>query len=210
MTKALSASDRPKRRRMDIFDPSEDGIKGHTLAATIRTTERALQALDALDDALLGCMTPLSFRQTAEQVRGMRIDLVDELDVLRQAQEIIEKDLPILHLVSENPDQKPENRTLDPRRLIEINNLALTMKNVMTSTYREWAGDAAVPQLVRHTRIRRAAAAKAVAKEQVAATAEQEARQAAVNAKRAAWRRARLDGKTATAGAEATATKTST
>lgn len=205
MTEVLPAVDKSARRRMDTFDPTKDGYKGYTLGAAVRAAERALKSLDTLEEALFGCMTPLRLRETAVQIRGMREDLAEELDVLRQAQTIIEADLPILHLVSENPDANPEGRTHDPRRLIEINEDALTRENCLLTTYREWSGPDSVPQLIRNVRAGRERAAQ-VAIEKAVREAEREkqlpeqlAQQAEVNRKRAAHRKARKEAKAATA-----------
>jgi hypothetical protein len=208
MTESIPATQAAqRRRRMDIFDPSEDGVKGYTLEKTVRAADHVLDAFDRLEEAILGCKTPLSLRETSERLKELREQVAEEVAALGRARDIIETDAPILHAVTKNPaSEPPEARTLGPHRLIQFNELSLTMENVKVSTYREWSGTAAVPQLVRDLRARRAVAARvaaAVAKEDPAMAAEREAKQAATNAKRAASRSANRAAKVDAGGAGA-------
>lgn len=85
----------------DIHDPSEDGYVPRTLDEVVAAGEAALAALQAFEEAVDGCMTPLNLIKVRADLRSLSGRLQTHAADLREAQRIIASRSPIKALSSD-------------------------------------------------------------------------------------------------------------
>lgn len=157
-------NDEPLQRRpLDIYDPSPEGITPYTLEETLAAAVKAVNSLHELQAALLGCRTPVNFRPTAHAISKLQATLAQDVEVIRQAKDVIELDRPLGRIEIEGPFEDPWEDILSPHQILQQRLRARQVAAEDTVTYREvvLAADPVPPLVERHQK--RAAAAATVA-----------------------------------------------
>lgn len=97
-----------KRCALDVFDPTPDGFTPHTLEQTVEAAREAVASLERLDAALHGCMTPLDLNRLSRESRHAREQAAAWVELLEQARDIIERDLPLSDSIAWVQEPEPE------------------------------------------------------------------------------------------------------
>lgn len=155
------------RRPLDTFDPTADGFTPHTLEQTVQAACDAVEALARFNEALMGCVTPLQLGSLAAQGRLARRKAEAWVEVLAEARDIIELDLPISDTIDNSDiegwdpaDDKPwtgpgKPETLTPAWIVELRGAAADLPiDRLTSYRREIEKHGPVPELIRRHRNR--------------------------------------------------------
>lgn len=143
-------NDGHERRPLNVFDPSGDGFRPHTLAEALAAADGLVSNFDALIGALRGCMTPLILDQTLWKTKKLRAEVATMADELRRTREIIELDLP---LANELPPGEKWAGILSPDLVIEFHVQADQVHPKDATTYRQMIETGSgVPSLVARRR----------------------------------------------------------